>query len=286
MPRNIFEECTVKIAIIGCGNLGTSLARGLLRSKESDLQVRLCDRTVQKAEAFAQDFVGRDISSTSDPREAVRGADVVVIAVKPKDVHKMLTHMRESLGADALLISCATGIDVAAIEASLGRRAAIARAMPNTAMSVAAGTTGFFLGPNCDPKRDEERILRIFGVLSDVRSVAHEEALHAVTALSGSGPAFVLVMLESMIEAGIRAGLSRREAEFFAKGAFKAVHYLVTHSDRSASELRAQITSPAGTTAEGLYCLEKGAFRATIMDAIDETVLRSEELALPGMPRA
>lgn len=281
----IKDEGAVKIAIIGCGNLGTSLARGLLRSKENDLQLRLCDRSMDKSASINAEFPDAKLFTTSDPREAALDADVVVIAVKPKDVQTTVQYMRDSLRADALLVSCASGIEVATIDSALGKQAAVARAMPNTAVSVGAGTTGIFLSENCENARDQVRLKRVFGALSGVRVVDHEEALHAVTALSGSGPAFVLVMMEAMIEAGVRAGLSRKEAEFFAKGAFKAAHALVEHSHLPPADLRAHITSPAGTTAEGLYWLEKGHFRATIMQAIDETVMRSEELASPGFMR-
>jgi pyrroline-5-carboxylate reductase len=275
----------VKIAIIGCGNLGTSLARGLLRSKEHDLRLRLCDRTPAKTDGLLGEFLGAEIYTTLDPREAVKGADVVVIAVKPKDMDETLEHIRAALGADTLLVSCASGIEVSYIEEALGRKIAVARAMPNTAVSVAAGTTGLFLGQHCDVKRDEARLNRVFAILSDCRVVESEDVLHAVTALSGSGPAFVLLMLEAMVEAAVRAGLPRKEAIFFANGAFKAAHALVAHGDFSPSELREHITSPAGTTADGLYRLEKAGFRGIVMDAIDETILRSVDLGLMSMGR-
>ena len=269
----------MKIAIVGCGNLGTSLARGLLRSKENEIQLRLCDRSVAKTDRIVGEYLNKEVFTTTDPREAARGADVVIIAVKPKDVHKTLLHLKESLGAETLLVSCATGVEVSDMENTLGRRAAIARAMPNTAVSVWAGTTGIFLGPHCDVARDENRLKHVFGAISDVRAVSDEDLLHAVTGLCGSGPAFVLVMLEAMTEAGVRSGLSRSDAEFFAKGAFKAATALMHHSDLPPAGLRAQITSPGGTTIEGLYCLEKGGFRSVVMEAVDEAVLRSEELA-------
>lgn len=269
----------MRIAIIGCGNLGTSLARGLLRAKETEVELRLCDKSIAKTERITGEFSNREIFVTSDAREAARSAEVVVIVVKPKDVHKCLNYMRESIAADTLIISCAAGIEVQAMEESLGRKAAFARAMPNTALSVGAGTTGAFLGPNCIAERDEKRLRLVFGAISDVDIIPKEDSLHTVAALAASGPAFVLVMLEAMIDAGVRSGLSRRDAEFFAKGAFKGATALMLHSDLSASDLRAQITSPGGMTAQGLYFLEKGHFRATVMDAVEEASIRSEELS-------
>jgi pyrroline-5-carboxylate reductase len=269
----------MKIAIIGCGNLGTSLARGLLRAKEAEIELHLCDRSIAKIERIAGEFPNKKMLVTSDPREAARGAEVVVIVVKPKDMHKCLEYMHESIAAETLIISCAAGIETQAMEEALGHKAAIARAMPNTALSVGAGTTGAFLGPNCIAERDEKRLRLIFGAISDVDIVPKEDSLHTVAALAASGPAFVLVMLEAMIEAGVRSGLSRKDAEFFAKGAFKGATALMLQSDLSPSDLRAQITSPGGMTAQGLYCLEKGQFRATVMDAVEWASLRSEDLA-------
>jgi len=269
----------MKIAIIGCGNLGTSLARGLLRAKETGIELQVCDRGIAKTDRIVGEFPNREVFATRDPREAARGAEVVVITVKPKDVHQCLQDLQESIGAETLIISCAAGIEVKAMEEAIGGKTAIARAMPNTALSVGAGTTGAFLGPNCVSERDEKRLKSVFGAISDVDIVPIEDSLHTVAALAASGPAFVLMMLEAMIDAGVRSGLSRRDAEFFAKGAFKGATALMLQSDLSASDLRAQITSPGGMTAQGLYSLEKGHFRATVMDAVEEASIRSEELS-------
>lgn len=268
----------MKVALIGCGALGAAIARGLLRAKKDQFELRICDRNKGKISALNEQFSQKNIVVTTQAREAVLGADAILIVVKPKDVCHAAAKLRDDLKPDSLVISCAAGIEIQAISEAIGRKIPIARAMPNTAVSISKGTTGVFLGPDCAPARDEVRLHRIFGALGNVRSLNNEDALHVVTALSGSGPAFAILFLESMIEGGVRAGLVRGESDFFSRGALQAAAALIENGILPPSDLRAQITSPAGTTAEGLYMLEKAGFRQAIMDAVEAAFKRSHEL--------
>ena len=268
----------MKIALIGCGGLGTSLALGLLRSKVSDLELRLCDHNQSKMDLIVSEFPSLKIATSLFVKNVVKDAEIIIIVVKPDDLERTLIQLKEDLGPQALLVSCAAGVQTDFIAKVIGKKYAVARAMPNTAVAVAGGTVGTFLGPNCDQKRDEERLNYVFGVLGSVRAVHAEELLHAVTALSGCGPAFALLFLEALIDAGVRAGLSRSEADFFAKGALRSATVLVDHVALPPSDLRAQITSPGGVTAEGLYQLERMAFRYSIMEAVDASKKKSEQI--------
>jgi len=268
----------MKIALIGCGGLGTSLALGLLRSKINDVELRLCDHNQFKMDVIAGEFPHKKILVSLFAKNVVKDAEVVIIVVKPRDCKRTLMQIKDDLGPQTLLVSCMAGISTELIASVIGKKIPVARAMPNTAVSDAGGTTGIFLGANCQTDRDEERLTFVFGMLGAVRTVKSEESLHAVTALSGSGPAFALLFLESMIDAGVRAGLARSESEFFAKGALRAAMVLADHVALPASELRAQITSPAGVSAEGLYQLERFGFRHALMDAVDAAKKRSEEI--------
>ncbi len=268
----------MKIALIGCGGLGTSLALGLLRSNLAGLQLRLCDHNQSKMDLIVSEFPLLKITTSLFVKNVVKDAEIVIVVVKPKDLERTLLQLKDDLSAHALLVSCAAGISTDYIEKVIGKKCAVARAMPNTAVAVAGGIVGTFLGANCDAKRDEERINYIFAVLGAVRAVHAEEALHAVTAISGCGPAFALLFLEALIDAGVRAGLSRSEADFFAKGALRSASVLVDHVGLPPSDLRAQITSPGGVTAEGLYQLERLSFRHAIMEAVDASKKRSEQI--------
>ncbi len=268
----------MKIAVIGCGGLGTSLALGLLRSKVSNFELRLCDHNQSKMDLIVSEFPSLKIVTSLFVKNVVKDAEIVILVVKPKDLERTLIQLKDDLGVQTLLVSCAAGIQTDFISKVIGRKVAVARAMPNTAVAVAGGIVGTFLGPNCEIKRDEQRLNSLFGVLGSVRAVQAEESLHAVTAVSGCGPAFVLLFLEALIDAGVRAGLSRSEADFFAKGALHSATVLVDHVGLPPSELRAQITSPAGVTAEGLYQLERLAFRYAVMEAVDASKKRSEQI--------
>ncbi|MDA0712553.1 MAG: pyrroline-5-carboxylate reductase [bacterium] len=268
----------VKIALIGCGSLGTSLALGLLRSKQINFDLSLCDHNQFKMDLIAGEFTDKKVQVSLFAKNIAKDADIVILAVKPKDAKLTLTQIKDVLSPQTILVSCLAGISIEAISQVIIKKIPIARAMPNTAVSVAGGTVGLLLGPNCQTERDEARLKEVFGVLGAVRTVKSEESLHAVTALSGSGPAFTLLFLESLIDAGVRAGLSRLEAEFFSKGALRAAMVLVDNVNLPPSELRAQITSPAGVTAEGLYVLERCSFRSAVMDAVKSAKQRSEEI--------
>lgn len=250
----------------------------MLRSKDQSLDLRLCDHNQAKLDGIVNEFLNRQIMATLSVREAADGADVVLLVVKPKDIVKTVAQMREVLRPDTLIVSCATGISLATIDKAAGKRGAIARAMPNTSVSVAKGTTGIYLGPNCEPERDEARIKAVFAKLGELKAVASEDALHTVAALSGSGPAFVFVMLEALIDAGVRSGMTRSDAAFFAKGALTGAAALAESSFLPPADLRAQITSPGGTTAEGLYRLEKGGLRATMLEVVEACRTKSQAL--------
>jgi pyrroline-5-carboxylate reductase len=274
----------VKIALIGCGGLGTSLALGLLRSNTAGLELRLCDHHQSKMNLIASEFPLLKIVTSLFAKNVAKGAEIVIVAVKPKDVERTLLQLKDDLGAQALLVSCAAGIQTQFIEKVIGKKCSVARAMPNTAVAVAGGIVGIFLGTNCDVQRDEERMNHIFGVLGAVRAVYAEESLHVVTALSGCGPAFALLFLEALVDAGVRSGLSRSEADFFAKGALRSASVLVDHVGLPPSELRAQITSPGGVTAEGVYQLERLSFRHAIMEAVDASKKKSEQINYTEQP--
>lgn len=260
--------------------MGSALAIGLLKSNEA-FELRLCDRNAAKLEGIAQMFPDRGLVTAAQPREILPGVDVVLLCTKPKDLVGAVSQMRDELPASCLLVSVAAGIELEAIESALGRRIAVARAMPNTAVAVLAGTTGLILGKHADSARDEVRLARLFGAIGRVKFVPNEAAMHVVAALSGSSPAYVFMLLEALIDAGVHAGLYRSQSEFFARGAIRAAGALADDSMMPATDLRAQITSPGGTTTEGVFSLEKAGFRGSIMDAVAQTVQKSKEIAKP-----
>lgn len=254
----------MKVAILGVGGLGSALAHGLVGKVE---RLALSDRHPEKLHPFTGAATLID-----DPVEAARGADVVVLAVKPKHTSDLARAVAPVLGPDALVVSCAAGVPVGALPG------AAARAMPSIGASRGASTTAVFLGPRCVAERDRPRLHEVFAAVGTVREVPDEGWLHAVTAVAASGPAFLLMAVEALVDGGVEAGLPRADALAFAAGALRAAAARLDEGVEPAG-LRALVTSPAGTTAAGLAALEKAAVRAAFLDAVRAAVARSRELA-------
>jgi pyrroline-5-carboxylate reductase len=260
----------MKVAIVGVDGLGGALARGLSRS---GIELALCDRHPEKLAAVDVRF-----ATNADATTTVAGADVVLLCVKPKATVALASSLAPALLADALVVSCAAGVSTGALAAALPSHA-VARAMPNVGAAAGASATGVFLGPRCDGARDRARLRTVFDAVGSTHEVLDEELLHAITAVGGSGPAFVLVVIEALIDAGIEQGLARADALAFASGALRAAAARVADGTEPA-EVRAQITSPGGTTAAGLARLEERAVRAAFLDAVRSATARSRERAL------
>jgi pyrroline-5-carboxylate reductase len=258
----------MKITIIGVGGLGTALARGLIDSGDDDLELTLCARRAGSLDSFAN-----QCHLAFDARTAVAGADVVVLAVKPRGTPELLAHVAPALDGDAVVVSCAAGVTLA----RLVGHPAVARAMPNVGAQERASTTALYLGPDCLPTRDRPRLHQVFAAVGDVREVADEGWFHAVTAVGASGPAFLLLACEAMADAAVEVGLPRDDALAWARAAVVAAAARF-QPGLEPQQIRATITSPGGTTAAGLSALESGAVRAAFADAVRAAVARSREL--------
>lgn len=256
----------MKIAIIGVGGLGGALAEGLLARGAT---LSLCDRHAEKTARF----VGR-AETHLEPSPAVAGADVVVLAVKPKVTPRTCREIAARLGPATLVVSCAAGVPVAALDCP----GPAARAMPNIGAARGVSTTGVFLGPRTERERDLSRLAEVFSAVGAVREVPDEAWLHVVTAVAASGPAFLLLAVEALVDGGVEAGLPRADALAYAAGALRAAAARLEEGAEPAG-LRAEVTSPGGTTAAGLACLEARAVRAAYQEAVRAAVARARELA-------
>lgn len=212
---------------------------------------------------------------TLDPVEAIRGREVVVVAVKPRDVPALVTSLTGKLASDQLLISLAAGVTTKTYEDMLPDTRVI-RAMPNTPALVGEGVTGFAGGSRTSAD-DLMVAAGILGAVGTVR-VMDESLLDAVTAVSGTGPAYVFLLAEALTEAAIREGLPRDIAESFVEQTVRGAGRLLAASEKTPSELRAQVTSPGGTTAAAVHVLEERGFRALIEDAVQAAARRASEL--------
>lgn len=260
----------MNVTIIGVGGLGAALARGLV----GRAALTLMDRHPEKLAPILALAAGPGPAVravAADGVEAVRSADVVLLCVKPKDTRAMAATVAPAMPAEALLISCAAGVGIAGLRDD----GAVARAMPNIGAAKGASTTAVFFGGGCVRPRDSDRVRAVLGAVGSVIEVADEAWLHAATAIAASGPAFVLLGIEAMLDAGIEAGLPREVALAFAAGALRAAATRLEEGTEP-SELRRQVTSPNGTTAAGLEKLAPA--RALYVDAIRAALARSREL--------
>ena len=252
--------------------MGEAILRGLLSAGWSSDTVTAMVRTESRATELQREL---GVEASTDADDVVPGSNVVVVAVKPKDVAGVLTKIGPHLDADALVLSVAAGVTLEAIETLLPGRAVI-RSMPNTPSIVGEGVAGVSLGSNAT----SEHLASAVSVLQAVGSVEvlDETVLDAVTAVSGTGPAYVFLLAEALIEAAIREGMSRRVAESFVHQTIRGAGHLLTETGLGAPRLRSQVTSPGGTTAAAVHVLEERGFRALVEDAVRAAAKRSREL--------
>jgi len=252
--------------------MGEALASGLLSAGWTPDDLTLCVRRMERGDEIAA-VTGCKV--TLDPVEAISGKDVVVVGVKPRDVAAVLESLVGSIGESQTVISLAAGVTTATYESVLGE-VPVVRAMPNTPALVREGVTGIAAGSHAStPELDAAR--EVLGAVGTVR-IVDESLLDAVTAVSGTGPAYVFLLAEALTEAAMREGLSREIAERFVHQTIKGAGHLLTATSKSPAELRYEVTSPGGTTAAAVHVLEERGFRALVEDAVRAAALRATEL--------
>jgi len=271
------DRTHTQIGIIGAGAMGGALAAGLLASGTSADAIRAADPDSDRRRQMEE---SRGIRCGADNREVVEQSDLVVLAVKPHQVAEVL---RELGGADnpgltrPLWVSIAAGVSLASLAEGLPPGARLVRSMPNTPALVGEGATAFVANPEAtDADRAAARLL--FEAVGTAWESPSEELLDAVTGLSGSGPAYVFVFLEALGDAGVRMGLPRETARALATQTVLGAARLALESGRDPADLKAQVTSPGGTTIAGLERLEAAGFRSAIHDAVEAATRRSREL--------
>jgi pyrroline-5-carboxylate reductase len=258
---------TDRLVIVGGGNMGAALLGGLLAAGTDPTALAVSEALATRRDELAAQFPDVDVAG------AVPSCTAAVIAVKPGDVASAVV---ESVRAGARrILSIAAGVSIASLEAAAGDGVAVVRAMPNTPALVGKGAAAIAGGSATSPD-DLEWAARILGAVGTVAPV-DERQLDAVTALTGSGPAYLFLVAESLIDAGVGVGLPRPLAEALTTQLFVGSSALLAARGDPAA-LRAMVTSPAGTTAAGLHALEAHAVRAAFADAVRAAAARSAEL--------
>ncbi|AAZ56741.1 pyrroline-5-carboxylate reductase [Thermobifida fusca] len=261
------------IAIIGAGRMGEALLAGILHTGRDAAEVLISEAREDRAAELCQRY---GVAAAS-PAEAAARADTLLLAVKPQDMVAALNEIAPALPPGRLVISVAAGITTAVLEKHLPAETAVVRAMPNTPALVGQGMTAIAAGTHTL----EEHLDRAETLLRSVGEVVRvpEKHLDAVTALSGSGPAYFYLVAEAMIEAGVLLGLPRPTAERLVTQTAVGSAAMLRDSGDHPTLLREAVTSPGGTTAAALRELERHGLRSAFADAVEAACRRSAELA-------
>lgn len=260
----------MRVAIIGGGVMGEAiLAAAIERQVFAPQNVVVCELIEQRRGQLRTEY---GVGVTDSDAEAMDGAELVILSVKPQDLHSVKGPMRPG----ALLVSIMAGVRIASI-ASEFQHDRIIRVMPNTPVAAKAGMSVWTATPAVTP--DQRELARgLLGAIGRELYVDDEKKLDMATAVSGSGPGFVFLFIEALIEGAVSIGLTRAQAQEMVLQTFYGASVYAQESGRSAADLRAMVTSPAGTTAAGLLELERGAVRATIIECVRAAYDRAVEL--------
>lgn len=263
-----------KMAIIGVGKMGGGLLEGILSRKlMSPKGITIYDKVSGRLAELKQTY---GVRLAADNRDALAGADIVILGVKPQNMRGLLEEIRGALGTNPLLISIAAGISINFIEETLKKKVRVIRVMPNMPALIGCGATA--LAPGKYAKEEDIAVaLRIFDAVG-ISTVVTEELMDAVTGLSGSGPAYGFMMIEALSDGGVLMGLPRETAVKLAAQTMLGAAMLCLQGDKHPAALKDMVTSPGGTTIAGLKILEEGEFRATLMKAVEAATLRSKAL--------
>ena len=263
-----------KLGFVGGGNMAAALIKGLVASKVVPPDGVVVSDV--KAERLAMLHEKHGVRTTADNHALVREVDVVVLAVKPQVIDKVLEAFGKEIRPDQLVISVAAGVPISALEARLPEGARVVRTMPNTPATVDAGATAISAGTHAT-EADLEVARSLFEAVGRVVTL-DESLLDAVTGLSGSGPAYVMLMIEALADGGVKVGLHRDTALLLAAQTVFGSAKLLLETGEHPGRLKDMVTSPGGTAIAGLHTLESGGLRRTLIDAVEAATMRAAQL--------
>ena len=263
-----------RIGFVGAGNMAGTIARGLIESGTcAPSSIRMADPRAPRRAELAESL---GVQVEAENAAVVRWADVLVLATKPQVFDRLLPNIAGELPPDALVVSIAAGVHLSTIEGYLPAGTRVVRTMPNTPALVGAGATGVAAGTHASAQ-DLALVEELFASVG-ITEVLDESLMDAVTGLSGSGPAFIFVIIEALSDAGVKVGLHRATAQRLAAQTVAGAAKLLQESGQHPGALKDMVASPGGTTISGLHTLEAGGLRRTLIDAVEAATERSREL--------
>jgi len=263
-----------KIGFVGAGNMAGALIKGLLHSGTvAPAQIQASDIRDERLAELAKEH---GIATTKDNAELAAWSDVVVLAVKPQVVDKVMVPIARSIRPQTLLVSIAAGVAIESLESRLPPDTRVVRTMPNTAAIALAGATA--IAPGTHASEDDLALARKLFEATGRVVILDESLLDAVTGLSGSGPAYVMLMIEALADGGVKVGLHRETALLLAAQTVYGSAKLLLETGEHPGRIKDMVTSPGGTAIAGLHTLEAGGLRTTLINAVESATRRSIEL--------
>jgi len=267
-----------RLTILGAGMMGSALAGGLVRAGATTADsITFFDIHREKAETAALSLPHPHGLVAESTLAAVSKADIILLAVKPPVIGAVLTEIASTLSAHQLIISIAAGVQTSTMEALVGGNIPIVRTMPNTPSLVGEGATAIAGGKHTTADHVAQAAFLFSAVSRTV--IVDEKLMDAVTGLSGSGPAYVYLMIEALMDGGVKAGLTRDTARLLAAQTVYGAAKMVLESTEHPAQLKDNVTTPGGTTIQALAVLERAGFRTAIIDAVEAATARSKDLS-------
>jgi pyrroline-5-carboxylate reductase len=276
MEMEIFSMLDDKtIGFIGSGNMAEAMISGLLSSRLSKPQLIICsDVRAERLKELEERF---GVRTTADNHEVINQSQIVIYAVKPQIIADVLSETADDLTMDKLIISIAAGVPLAAIETMIKRDLRLIRAMPNVCVAVKEGATAIAAGAHCQ-KEDIDLAMAIFNSVGRCVFLKENYLMDAITGLSGSGPAYIFMIIDALADAGVKVGLARKESLLLAAQTVLGAAKMLLETKIHPGQLKDMVTSPGGTAITGLATLEHGGLRTTLINGVEAATLRSREL--------
>jgi pyrroline-5-carboxylate reductase len=263
-----------RIAFIGGGNMAEALIRGLLHKEIlAPKQVAVSEPRQERAQFLSNTY---HVKALANNQAAAQQADIVVLSVKPQIISEVLRELSSAVTPDQLIISIAAGIPTAFIASHLGKDQRIIRAMPNTPAQIGMGAIAMCTGGNAT-RVDLDVAQQLFDAVG-ISVIVQEHHMDAVTGLSGSGPAYIFLLIEALTDGGVKMGLPRETAQALILQTIIGAGRMVLETGEHPSKLKDMVTSPGGTTIAGLHVLEDKDVRGSLIDAVAAATARSREL--------
>lgn len=264
-----------KIGMIGSGNMGGALISGLISSGSAKPENIICsDISEQQLQEMKNQY---GIHTTTDNLEVVEKSDIIIYAIKPQIMVSVLKETAGHLDISKLVISIAAGVPLAAIESCLKKDLRLIRVMPNVAVSVGEGASAIAAGAHTH-KEDIDLAMAIFNSVGKCIFLKENNLMDAITGLSGSGPAYIFLIVDALADAGVKMGLSRKDALLLSSQTLLGAAKMLIETNEHPGPLKDSVTSPGGTAIAGLHTLEKGGLRTTLINAVEAATNRSKEL--------